>query len=465
MLKPAPSLRPRGFLETAGGTRGTNRTPARDPFEIPEVIRDYGCGFQASLHMAEAECAHGVHRRVHPHPNLLLDSRGATALARRGPPLLVPKGIGPCFPHRPPPKLARDQVVLAFCEAVCTTIVDVIARREQTSRRVAFSTKVALNGIMRPMGQVISELFSRAHRQNMLPGDDKVQVVRDISYQHGDQRRGIDFYLPRNRKAGARLPLVIFVHGGGWVMCSRRMSAAVGRILTARSISLAAPGYRLLPTCTPEEQLADVMQALRTIQGFGAARFGLDVQHMVLSGESAGANLIMRAAQQYPDDLVKPRGIVGIYGVYDVRRAWREKPTAYRPLADAFSQGGHTARALTAGSALRPLPWKDVPVLLMHGDQDLISPVSQSYALTEVLRSQGVQVDLRVYPNEGHGFIYKPGPGKRPPSKGAAQHAESNAARPPNHARMAYRTLFRFLFETGTLQRRQPRDEDLQQAA
>jgi dipeptidyl aminopeptidase/acylaminoacyl peptidase len=44
------------------------------------------------------------------------------------------------------------------------------------------------------------------------------------------------------------------------------------------------------------------------------------------------------------------------------------------------------------------------PTLFLHGDKDVRVPISQSYQMYWGLRHKGVEVELVVYPREGHGI-------------------------------------------------------------
>ena len=45
-----------------------------------------------------------------------------------------------------------------------------------------------------------------------------------------------------------------------------------------------------------------------------------------------------------------------------------------------------------------------VPLLVLHGDADPVVPVEQSEVLVRRARDAGADVELHIYPGEGHGF-------------------------------------------------------------
>ncbi len=318
-------------------------------------------------------------------------------------------------------------------------------------RALPLHLRAALIGV-RAFGEGFSALFHHAHRIGLAPSDAEVRIVRGIPYG-SDPRQAIDVYLPAKPRLSASLPTLVFVHGGGWIACNRTMSAPFARTLAARGFAVVTPGYRLLPHCDREAQRSDVRAALSWVMTSGARRFDLDLLRMVMAGESAGAHLMMRTVQAWDPGWPKPRGLVGMYGMYDVQHLEHESRRLFEPLRAALTHSGtrSASQGVTRGgtrsgpgggprgrfaemahdhSALRPLPWSDVPVLLLHGESDVVVPVSQSHAMHDMLREHGHDVRLRTYAGGAHGFIYDGHPARRPA------------------ALSAYRATLRFLLET-----------------
>ncbi len=297
------------------------------------------------------------------------------------------------------------------------------------SPHIPFGTRAALTGL-RAFGQGFSALFHHAHRLGLTPGAGTVEVTWDVRFGE-DPRHAADVYLPARRVPGAPLPTLVFLHGGGWIACDRKMVAPLARILAARGIAVVTPGYRLLPQCDSQTQRDDVMRAFAWVLGEGSARFGFDLSRLAIGGESAGAHLALRAAQAWPTTWPVPRGVIGVYGMYDVQHLSDVRHPMFVPVRRALKEGRPFRTAASDHSALRPLAFKDVPVLLLHGEADTIVPVDQSHKLKDVLESHGHEVRLRTYPGVSHGFIYDGHPARR-----------MMAAR-------AYRALYRFLIEVG----------------
>lgn len=283
-------------------------------------------------------------------------------------------------------------------------------------------------GGLRAFGEAFSALFEHAHRVGLAPSNRRVRVIRDLAYG-ADPRQAVDVYLPAAHPHGKSLPTFVFVHGGGWIACNRRMSSPMARTLAARGFAVITPGYRLLPHCDRAAQRRDVRDAMAWVIEQGAERFGVDLSRLVVGGESAGAHLVMRTVQNWEASWPKPRGVIGVYGLYDVGHLTEEMRPMFEPVRVALKQGDAFEDAVRDHTALRRLPWNDVPVLLLHGDDDDIAPVAQSHAMHAMLVEHGHEVRLRTFPGASHGFIYESHPLRR-----------KTAAR-------AYRSLLRFLLE------------------
>jgi acetyl esterase/lipase len=89
---------------------------------------------------------------------------------------------------------------------------------------------------------------------------------------------------------GGRAPFVIFVHGGGWRIGSRRHVGSKPHFINGLGWNLASVDYRKLPRHPVETQRDDVAAAVRFVRD-NAAMIGGDGRRIVMMGHSAGAHL------------------------------------------------------------------------------------------------------------------------------------------------------------------------------
>jgi arylformamidase len=117
----------------------------------------------------------------------------------------------------------------------------------------------------------------------------EARTDRDIAYgQHPAQR--LDLYRPA---ATGNLPVVVFVHGGGWRRGDKAMPQMVGNKVPhwlKQGCIVVSTNYRMLPEAGPLQQAEDVALALAFVQR-QAAQWGGDAARIVLVGHSAGAHL------------------------------------------------------------------------------------------------------------------------------------------------------------------------------
>ena len=234
--------------------------------------------------------------------------------------------------------------------------------------------------------------------------------------------RPIPAQLYRGRAAAERALLVYF-HGGGWVIGDLQTHHAYCRALSAASgASLIAVDYRRAPEhCFPAAQ-DDCLAATRAIaarqEEFGASRGGL-----ILAGDSAGGHLALcTALAAEPALRARLQALVLTYPVVDHYSAsypsYKECATGQgltlalmrwvwdSYLGDSDPGAETTRRAFPIRSeALGELP----PTLLCTAGRDPLR--DEGMALVEALREAGAATDYEHYPDAEHGFACSMGPG------------------------------------------------------
>ena len=218
----------------------------------------------------------------------------------------------------------------------------------------------------------------------------------------GARRLLADVYLPQTSRGAAG---VLLIHGGGFLIGSRRMKPV--RLLATRlaeaGIASCAIDYRLVLRGGDLARAADdVAHAarwwLRT-----ASELGLDEHRQSLLGLSAGGTLALLTAAR--EDAAAYARVVGIFGLYDL--AHLRGPMA-RLLPRLLLSSGDPA-AWTAASPLGR-PDTPAPMLLVHGDEDLLVPVEQARALAARRDEAGLPTRYLELPGEPHAFFNWPGP-------------------------------------------------------
>jgi len=215
--------------------------------------------------------------------------------------------------------------------------------------------------------------------------------------------QSVDVYTPMAMQGE---PLIVFVHGGGWIQGDKSQYAALGRAFASCGVAFAAVNYRLAPMVSVQEQADDVALAVRWLHTAAGAQ-GYAPDRVFLMGHSAGAELAAFTAtnaQALQNASLSKRDIAGVIAV---------DGAAYNPTLDVLLASG--ARSLwldqiVFGANLagwqhydigRHLRGNEPPFLVVHGQQDRIVSVSQPRLLVDELRAAGDSVAY-LQPDRDH---------------------------------------------------------------
>ena len=205
-------------------------------------------------------------------------------------------------------------------------------------------------------------------------------------------------------QAGAKLPVIIDIHGGGWMYAEKGLNHHYCAALADRGYVVFNINYRLVPDVTVNQQLQDVARALRWIRDHGS-QYPCDMQNIMLTGDSAGGQLaaysavLMQSAQlRKTFDTVDPQMELtallltspvafmrdgGLFSLY-TKPMWGTdyKDKATYPYMD-FDQIIDYAQALP-------------PTYLITSSGDTLAN-KQTHRLYEVLQAHGVQAEIKDY--------------------------------------------------------------------
>jgi triacylglycerol lipase len=144
------------------------------------------------------------------------------------------------------------------------------------------------------------------------------EVIRDLAYG-SDERHRLDVYLPVGGKGSA--PVVVFLHGGGFIRGDKGDRAAVGHYFSRHGVLAVLPNYRLGPRHRWPAGAEDAASVLAWARARVAA-YGGDPEHIVLAGESAGAAHVAAATlvkRFHPPEGLRIAGAYLASGVYNAQ--------------------------------------------------------------------------------------------------------------------------------------------------
>jgi acetyl esterase/lipase len=116
------------------------------------------------------------------------------------------------------------------------------------------------------------------------------KLESNIPYvENGHERQVLDVYTPESPGRG-RLPVMFWIHGGGWQVGDKGDVALKPKVLTQRGFVFVSTNYRLLPDVEMDVLVRDVAKALGWVYR-NIAKYGGDPQRIFVGGHSAGAQL------------------------------------------------------------------------------------------------------------------------------------------------------------------------------
>ena len=128
----------------------------------------------------------------------------------------------------------------------------------------------------------------------------------DIPYvENGHERHVLDIYTPEN-SADGNLPVMVWIHGGGWQSGDKSDVARKPKALTERGFVFVSMNYRLLPEVRMEDLLADVARSVGWVHR-NISRYGGDPARIFLGGHSSGAQVA--ALLSVDDRYLKKEGV------------------------------------------------------------------------------------------------------------------------------------------------------------
>jgi acetyl esterase len=244
------------------------------------------------------------------------------------------------------------------------------------------------------------------------PGE-QVAEVRELELPGPGGAIRIRLFRPLGTDDDGALPLVAYLHGGGWVLGTLDAFDPLCRALANASGALIASiDYRLAPEHPFPAAPDDARAALRWLAAH-AGELGGDPARLAIAGDSAGGNLATVTARRLRDEggpALRMQAL--IYPVCDSALntpSYRENTVGFGLSAQSMKRywdlyldgadGRHPdASPLRAGD-LAGLP----PAYVLTVRHDVLRDEGEAYA--RALQDAGVPVTLRRYDGAVHGFF------------------------------------------------------------
>ncbi|MEM9281021.1 MAG: alpha/beta hydrolase fold domain-containing protein [Verrucomicrobiota bacterium] len=248
----------------------------------------------------------------------------------------------------------------------------------------------------------------------------------NLSYADNDNpRQTVDLYLPTNATADEPLPLVCWIHGGGWRGGTKDNARRVLPFLESGNYAVASIGYRLTDEAQWPSQIQDCKAAIRFLKA-KADKFGIDPDRIAVWGSSAGGHLVAMLgvandienfdAGKYPDygTTSEVTCVVDYFGPTELlamneQGSKMDHDAANSPegllVGGAIQENQETAKD---ASPLSHVTSDDKPFLIVHGTEDPLVPHQQSVEFEEALEEVGVAATFVSVDGGAHGGGFPP---------------------------------------------------------
>jgi len=217
----------------------------------------------------------------------------------------------------------------------------------------------------------------------------------------------LDLYL--NPAIKWRMPLVIFIHGGGWSGRSKTDGLFYADAFLQKDYAYASVDYRLSDTAVFPAQIEDVKAAVRYLRAH-AADYHIDPDRIGVMGHSAGGHLasLLGTTNDDPqfntgDNLNVSSSVQAVCDMSGPVNFLTPAP-ALAPMLAKLLGGpvGEKQDLAKLASPINHISSKNAPFLILHGDSDSGVPKEESQEFAAALQKAGTPVQLVLLPGQPH---------------------------------------------------------------
>lgn len=267
-------------------------------------------------------------------------------------------------------------------------------------------------------------LVAKWIRYNWAKGDKKrdaglttpEDIKRRDNITYGvDKMNVLDVYRPKGAKG--KLPVIVSVHGGGWIYGDKELYQHYCMSLAQRGFAVVNFTYRLSPEHKFPAQLKDTVKVFKWVLAH-ANEYEFDANHIFAVGDSAGGHILslfcaMCANSEYaakysfkmPEGFM-PKAIALNCGVYDLQFQNQEAGSTMTLMKKCILPQKGTAEELYEISTINYITPQFPPCYIMTANEDFLK--EQPNGLMQKLDEAGVPYVYKLYGDEdnrlGHVF-------------------------------------------------------------
>jgi acetyl esterase/lipase len=305
---------------------------------------------------------------------------------------------------------ARARVGLAIALVAAWALLAIWGRARRTAEPLQRALDEALGGSrLRATARVqgapselpAPRLWSNPRRVR-LPG---VECIENLSYGGAGERNLLDLYRPVGTNSASRLPVLLWIHGGGW-MVGHKAQQGMPLIyrMAKRGWIAVAINYRLAPACRFPDPIIDIKLAIAWLRRHGS-EYGADGRFIMTCGGSAGAHLATLAALTpnlrelqpgFEGDDTTVSAAVPLYGRFDFID--RSNVLDHKAFMMSFlgnkvmpCRYDDNPRLWDLVSPIAHVGTSSPPMLVVHGTHDSMIPPEEARAFVTALRGASKQ--------------------------------------------------------------------------
>ena len=225
-----------------------------------------------------------------------------------------------------------------------------------------------------------------------------VETHTNLTYYSGEgadkYRHRLDLYVPKGKRD---VPVMMFVHGGGFTVGIKDQYAFVGQVFASYGIAMAVISYRLSPKTSYPGHVQDVARAFAWLRAH-VAEYGGKADTIFVAGHSAGATLVAMVGadpmylREVGESIDHIAGVIPISGSFtqSARSAMFQSP---EPV------GGDV---VSNASAINHVSGPHPPFLILYGDMDLPRTGEDAKQMARALESAGNSADVHEIAGHAH---------------------------------------------------------------
>jgi acetyl esterase/lipase len=250
-----------------------------------------------------------------------------------------------------------------------------------------------------------------------------VDIERRVRYADDDKSLYLNIYQPKNRDMRVKLPVFVYIHGGGWI-------GGLPENREAYTTRIAEAGYFVIslfyghsPEYAHPKPLENIYKAFSWLKR-NAQKYNVDADAVFLGGESAGAHMCAMAGAtasnaeyasffKLPEDAMtqRIRGLVLNCGVYDLDKAYEIDFKNIGLYIDSFAGAEYKSLPENVRRQMSPVNYLNgnyPPVFAISAENDALNTLTYDF----VFKLDGLGVNVRHFEATGlfavHAFAIAP---------------------------------------------------------